>query len=249
VTTDPNVLARGGPPRPKIRRVYKSVGVEENDGLFRVLLDGKPVMTPQRKALSTKRRALAEAVAAEWEAQTVTIDPEAMPLTRLVSTSLDRVTPQRDAIIDGLIDYAHGDLLCYRAGFPADLKARQEKVWQPVLDWLAATHGVAMTTVAGIMPHSQAEATAEGLRRAIAALDDEHLTAMQAAAAITNSLALSLAMVHRRITAAETFAAANLDESYQIERWGADELAQRRRWHIEADLLAIGEYLRLLKLP
>ena len=232
-----------------MRRVYKTVSVDEDTGAFRVLLDRKPVMTPQRKALSTAHRTLAEAVAAEWDAQTTTIDPEAMPLTRLVSTGLDRVAPQRDVIIGGLLDYAHGDLLCYRAAYPADLAARQEKIWQPVLDWLAGMHGVTMTAVTGIMPHSQTPETVDALSRALATLDDDHLNALQASASITNSLALSLALVHRQISALEAFAAANLDESYQIERWGVDELAQQRRRHIESDLLAIGEYLRLLKLP
>ncbi len=248
MTTDLNVLARGGPPKPKTKRVYKAVSVDEKAGDFRVLLDTKPVMTPMRTPLSTKRRALAEAVAAEWDAQTPFIEPETMPLTRLVSTALDRVTPQRDLMIAELMKYAHGDLLCYRAAYPADLKARQEGVWQPVLDWLAGTLGVTLMTVAAIMPHSQTPAAVEALRRAIAALDDEHLTALQATAAITNSLALSLALTHGRISARDAFAAATLDETYQMERWGVDELARQRRQFIEADLLAIGEYLRLLKL-
>ena len=77
---------------------------------------------------------------------------------------------------------------------------------------------------------------------------DGLLTALQASAAMTNSLALSLALAHGRLSAAEVFAAAVLDESYQMEQWGEDELAVARRRAIESDLLAIGEYLRLLKL-
>ncbi len=248
MATDPNVLARGGAPRPKVKRVYKSVGVDEKDGTFRVLLDGKPVMTPLRVALSTRQRALADAVAAEWDAQVPDIDPETMPLTRLVSTALDKVTPQRDMLIGELMKYADADLLCYLAGHPADLKARQGAIWQPVLDWMDATHGVKLSTITGIMPHGQTPETHAALRRAIAALDDERLTAFQAAAAVTNSLALSLAFTQDWITSEETFAAASLDETYQMEQWGEDDLALGRRRHIKADLLAIGEYLRLLKL-
>ncbi len=240
-------LAGREPPRPKIKRVYKTVTVGEAAGVFRVLLDGKPVLTPLRKPISTAHRALADALAAEWDAQDPNIDPEAMPLTRLVSTALDRVTPQRDVLIGELMDYVDADLLCYRAAYPADLKARQHVVWQPVLDWLNATHGIGFTTAEGLLPHSQPDATAVALRKAISALDDEHLNALQASAAITNSLALSLAIVHRHISAAETFAAAALDETYQMEKWGEDELALTRRRHIAADLNAIGRYLDLVK--
>ena len=245
---DPSTFKVREAPRPKTSRVYKTVAVEEKDGNFRVLLDGRPVMTPLRAPISVRNRALAEAVAAEWDAQNPFIDPETMPLTRLVSTALDRVSPGREAHIDELMNYVDADLLCYRAAYPADLKARQHKVWQPVLDWLEGAHGVALAATEGIMPARQSEQAVAALKAAIAALDDERLTALQASAAITNSLALSLAVAHERISAAEAFVAAVLDETYQMEQWGEDELALSRRRRIEADMLAIGEYLRLLKL-
>ena len=249
MVTDPNVLARGGPPRPKIKRVFKAVSVAERDGRFHVLLDGKPVMTPMRSAVSARQRALGDALAAEWDAQDPFIEPEAMPLTRLVSTAIDRVTPQRALLINELMNYAEADLLCYRAAHPTVLKARQQAVWQPVLDWLEAKHNVALEPADCLMPLKQPTETVTALRAAISALDDEHLTVLQATAAITNSLALSLALTHGHINAAEAFAAAALDESYQMEQWGEDDLALTRRRQIEADLLAIGEYLRLLKSP
>lgn len=233
--------------RPKVKRVYKTVSVGEEGGKFRVLLDGKPVRTPMRAIVETPRRPLAGALAAEWDAQDPHIEPEKMPLTRLVSTALDRVAPGRAALIDELMKYAEADLLCYRVAAPADLKSRQDALWQPVLDWIKGQHGVAMCTVAGLMPLSQPPATVAALRKAIEALDDEKLTAFQATAAIANSLALSLALVHGRLTATEVFAAAALDETFQMEQWGEDDLALERRRNIEADLLAIGEYLGLLK--
>ncbi len=246
-------------PRPKIRRVYKTVVVQERaideraehgEGMaFWVLLDGKPTLTPLRSPLGTKHRALAEALAAEWDAQNPSIDPDTMPLTRLVSTAIDCVVPQRAALISELMNYTDADMLCYRASYPADLKARQQAVWQPVLDWLDATLGIALQASEGIVPHRQTAATVAALKAAIASLDDARLTALQGAAAITSSLALSLAIVHGRVDAAEAFAAASLDESYQLEKWGADEMAEARRRLIERDLLAIGNYLRLLKLP
>lgn len=233
--------------RPKVKRVYKTVSVGEEGGQFRVLLDGKPVRTPMRKFVETPRRGLAEAVAAEWDAQDPHIEPEKMPLTRLVSTALDRVAPERAALIDELMKYADADLLCYRVDAPAGLKARQDAVWQPVLDWLSAQLGVSMGTVAGLMPLRQSSQTVTRLREALEALDVEKLTVLQATAAIANSLALSLALVHARLTAADVYAATMLDETFQMEQWGADDLAVERQRIIEADLSAIGEYLRLVK--
>lgn len=243
----PNVTA-AREVRPKVKRVYRAVSVGEEGAQFRVLLDGKPVYTPLRKVVATPRRVLAEALAAEWDAQHPHIERDKMPLTRMVSTALDRVGPARAALIDELMKYADTDLLCYRVSSPAELKARQDALWQPVLDWLAGDAGISLRTVAGLMPLAQPPETVAALRRALESLDDEKLTALQATAAIANSLALSLALVHGRLSAVEVFAAAALDETFQMERWGEDELALSRRLSIEGDLLAIGEYLRLLKL-
>ena len=79
---DPTQAARRAA-RPHLRRrFYQQADVEEADGEFRVVLDGRPVKTPARRPLAAPTRALGEALAAEWDAQTEGIDPARMPLTR-----------------------------------------------------------------------------------------------------------------------------------------------------------------------
>jgi len=245
--TDPGKLAVREAPRPKPKRVYKSVTVVADGPSWGVHLDGKRVSTPLRKALITPIKPLADALAAEWDAQKTHVEPESMPLTRLLSTAIDKVAPDRAAIIDELLKYADTDLLCYRAAHPADLKQRQDALWQPVLDWLSAKTDASLTVVRGIVPADQPPESVAALGRAIAALSDLDLTAFQAAAAVTSSLALALALVHGRLSAAEAFAAAQLDETYQIEKWGEDELAAQRRRNIAADLDGIGRFLALTR--
>jgi chaperone required for assembly of F1-ATPase len=242
---DTSKLAVKEAPRPKTKRVYKTVGVAQEADGWHVLLDGKQLKTPMRKSLATPAKALAEAIAAEWDAQVEFVEPENMPLMRLLSTAIDRVAPEREAMIDELIKYADTDLLCYRAAHPAILKARQETIWQPVLDWVAAKHGATFVVVEGILPAEQSPETVAKLKAAIAALNDMQLTTFQAAAAITSSLTLSLAFVQGRLSSAELFAASQLDETYQIEMWGEDELATERRNRIAADLDGIGRFLAL----
>src|SRR5262249_48101277 len=78
--------------RPQLpRRFYRSAGVGEWKGEFRLLLDGRPARTPARHPLAVPTRALAQALADEWEAQREHIDPAKMPLTRLVNSILDGV--------------------------------------------------------------------------------------------------------------------------------------------------------------
>jgi chaperone required for assembly of F1-ATPase len=233
------------PPPPKPKRVYKTAGVGDAGPPWAVLLDSRPAKTPLRCTLAAPERGLAEAVAAEWDAQRQVVAPETMPLTRLLATALDKVMPDRAGIIGELLKYVDADLLCYRAEHPADLAQRQAAVWQPVLDWLETKHGVAMAVTSGVMPSRQPQAVTEGLRRALLGLDDFQLTAAQAGAAATGSIALGVALALRRLSGAEAFAAAQLDETYQIERWGEDVLAVQRRQAIAAELDAIGRFAAL----
>jgi chaperone required for assembly of F1-ATPase len=239
------MAVREAPP-PKAKRFYKSVSVAEQGGVFAILLDGRPVKTPLKKALETRHRALADAIAAEWRAQGAEIDPAAMPLTRLLSTAIDRVAAERDAMTASLLAYLDTDLLCYRAPHPAALKERQAAVWQPILDWLEAAHGIGLSVVHGVAPVTQPEAARAAAARVLSALPVDTFTAVQAAAAATGSVGLALALGQGRISAAEAFAAAQLDETYQNEQWGEDAEALERRRRIEADIAAVGRYLALI---
>ena len=108
------------PASPTSQRFYKTAtaspaeGDEEGSG-YRVRLDGRPIRTPGGRPLILPAEALAEAVAAEWQAQTDRINVSAMAFTRLAATAVDRVAEGRPAVIDTLLSYAGGDVLCYRA--------------------------------------------------------------------------------------------------------------------------------------
>ena len=165
------VSGREAPP-PKPRRFYKTVSVADEGGTLCVMLDGKPVRTPLRNLLGTPKRALADALAAEWDAQDPVIDREAMPLTRMVATAIDRIGPEREAIISSLMAYIDSDLLCYRATYPTALKVRQAEAWQPVLDWLHENVGARLTYVEGVMPIQQPKDAASAMKQAIESLSD-----------------------------------------------------------------------------
>ena len=146
------------------------------------------------------------------------------------------------AVINGLIAFIDSDLLCYRAEYPAALKARQNGVWQPVLDWLRDEHRIQFAVVEGVIPTPQSAETALALRTKIESFDDEALTAFQACAAATKSLALSMALVHGHLSAAEVAASAHLDEFYQMDQWGEDREALIRLRVIKSEIHAIGRY-------
>lgn len=214
---------------------------------FRVLLDGRAVKTPGKAEMVLPGRALAEAIAAEWQVQGAEVEARALVLTGLAWTAIDLVRPDRARVIAELAAYAAHDLVCYRAEAPADLVALQQAQWQPLLDWVALQFDAPLAVTTGVVSIEQPPAALAALSKVLAVRDDFALTALNAAATAAGSLVIALALAEGRIDARAAFEAAQLDESYQIERWGEDPEAARRRAAIKADLEAAARFLALLR--
>ena len=229
-----------------MKRFYREVDVAPSENGYTVRLDGKPVRTPTKALLEVPTRGLAEAVAEEWRAQNDTIRPQSMHLTQLANTALDRVAVLRDWVVDTVLAYADTDLVCHRADHPIELVRRQQQVWQPVLDWLVQTYNAPLRVTCGILPVRQPDSSLAALRAAVTSLDTHELTALHHASSLLGSLVLSLAMLAGRIDADVAFEASQLDETFQIERWGEDAEAAARRAAIRREIEATWSFTRLL---
>jgi chaperone required for assembly of F1-ATPase len=232
------------------KRFWTAAAAVPEGGAWAVRLDGRPVRTPGKAVLALPGAALARAVAAEWDAQGERVDPLSMPLTRAANTTLDKLPVQRDGLIEGLTQYGASDLLSYRADGPPDLAARQAAAWDPLLDWAEARLGARLTVTAGVMPVAQDVSALSALRARVAACTDWELTGLTELVSLSGSLVLGLAVLERRLTPETAWEASRVDETHQIERWGADEeevgrvarrfadFARARRW---LDLLEAGD--------
>src|SRR6266702_2976464 len=134
-----------------MKRFYKETAVDAGYDGYRVLLDGKPMRTPAKAVLAVPTRALAEAIAAEWQEvpDKAEINVSHLPLTRLAATAVDRVTIQRERVIDDTAKYAGSDMLCYRAPAPSSLVELQHRTWQPLLDWAVERYGAKLIVAEG----------------------------------------------------------------------------------------------------
>ena len=230
-----------------MKRLFKTATVAESGGGYGVLLDAKPMRTPAGHLLVAPTRALAEAVAAEWQAQGDKIDPRSMPMTQFVATALDRVSVERARVVRDLAAFAETDLLCHRADDVDRLAARQASEWQPLLDWAAAALGARFLLSGGVMPVDQPMETLAAIRSRVEALDDLGLVALQTLAGASGSIVLAFAVAEGRLAAAEAHRLSRLDEDYQIERWGEDWEAADRRKALHADMLAAERLLSLAR--
>jgi chaperone required for assembly of F1-ATPase len=234
------------------QRFYREVSVGhrgEGEKGYSILLDGKPIRTPAGNPLALPNSQLAEAVAAEWRAQENNIDPATMMLTKLANTATDRVAPNRALAAQQTLDFGRSDLLCYRAESPADLVAREDRIWNPLLEWARSTYGIELQCGAGVAYIEQPAGALAALERAISRHTDFELAACHAAATLTGSAIIALALAAGRIGAAQAFSMSELDEAYQAERWGVDEEAERRSRKKLDELVVIAQLFGLLRGP
>jgi chaperone required for assembly of F1-ATPase len=253
--TPPEAPAASGAPKgpitdtmmkPLIKRFYKTASVGEG-AFFQILLDGRVVRTPAKRALVLPTKAAADAVAAEWAAQIDVINPATMPLTRFANTAIDAVAQSLDDVAADIIAFAGRDLLCYRAAAPPELVSLQAAQWDPVIAWIDATFRARFSVVTGVMPVDQPNAALYPLASALQSYNAYQMTALHVMTTLTGSALLALAHGREFLAAEDTWAAAHVDEDYQIRLWGQDEEAAERRVRRTAEFQAASRFLTLVK--
>lgn len=229
-----------------MRRAYKETGIAPEVDGFAVLLDGKPMRTPAGLAFRVPGSALAAAIAAEWAAQDTLVRPDRMPLSQIAATAIDRVGTDPAATVAAIARFGETDLVCYRAEAPVELVERQHAALQPLVDWAALTLDAALRVTAGVMPAAQPPAATAALRRAVERFDPWRLAPVGLATAASGSLIIALALAFGRLDAEAAWSTSQVEESFQIERWGEDAEAAERRRALRGDLHAAARFLALL---
>ncbi|MEL6682235.1 MAG: ATP12 family protein [Pseudomonadota bacterium] len=209
----------------KPKRFWEKAIAQPCDGGFTVLLDARCVKTPAKADLIVPTMAMAQAIAAEWEAQEDVLDPRTMPVTRGANAAIDKVRVQRGEVIALLAEYGDSDLLCYRAAGPEGLIAKQAEGWDPMLDWAANTMGARLFVGEGVMHVPQTTEALAKLRAELDAFDDFALAAAHDLISLSGSLVLALAVTRNAVSVDNAWALSRIDEHWQISQWGDDEEA------------------------
>lgn len=230
-----------------MKRFYKTTGIVEQDGGYGVVLDNRALPAPSKVAMVLPTKALAETIAAEWDAQGEKIDAATMPFMAFASTVVDKIIPHLDHVHETIITYGGTDLLSYWAESPERLIKLQHDAWQKHLDWSKARFAPGLITTAGVVPVDQPVETLEGMSKAVIAVTPWQLAGLVDLTQITGSLVLALAHVEGEATIDELIACATVDELFQEERWGKDDEATQVRLKKEQEMRNASHYLALLK--
>lgn len=236
---DPLSVARRLAAPPRQKRFYVTADMREEQGSFVLRLDDKRALTPGRRPLAVPRRDLADAITAEWAAQGEFIDPFAMPVTRLANSAIDGVAERMAESKAAVLTYAASDLVCYRAGEPQGLVRRQREAWDPIVAWAEERFGGRLILAEGIVHVTQPETTLAAIGRTLDAFDDLfRVAALNLATTLTGSALIALALADGLIGVEVAWAAAHVDEDWNIEQWGEDAEAKNRRARRHADFRA-----------
>lgn len=232
----------------ELKRFWKAASIEPADcGGYAVLLDGRPVKTPAKAPLALPSAPLAQAVAAEWEAQDDRIDPATMPFTRSANSALDRVAPQQAEVGEIVAAYGESDLICYRAESPERLVALQAEAWDPLIDFARDRLDAPLIATVGIMHVPQPATSIEALRARVQKLDAFALTALHDLTALSGSLVIGLAALEGAAPIETLWQVSRVDEDWQAAQWGADEEASATAARKRADFLHAEAFLRLAR--
>src|SRR5664279_3822959 len=242
---DPEEAVRRTTRGPRRKRFYAKARVLAGPDGFAITLDDKPVRTPSGRALAAPIPEIARAIAAEWDAQTEFIDPLTMPFTRFANSVVDAVVERVVAVADDVVKYLGSDLLFYRAGHPEALVAREAALWAPVVFWAADTLGAHFILAEGIVHVRQPEPAIVAARAAFPG-DPWSIAALHVVTTVTGSALLALALLHGVLDADQVWAAAHVDEDWNIEKWGIDEEVAARRAARLVDFRAAAQILGAL---
>ena len=241
--TTPVEAARRGA-RPVLRRRFyaKATAATTAEGHL-VCLDDKPVHTPMRRLLAAPNLTLAQAIAAEWEAQYDLINPAKMPLTRLANAVIDGVVDSLGTVAADVEKYLASDLLFYRTSAPLELRARQAQHWDPILAWARDELGAQFKLGEGVVYVAQPDAALKAASAAIPA-DPWRLVAAHAVTSLTGSALIALAIARGELSSDAAWQAAHVDEDWNMEQWGKDEMALQRREFRFAEFQAAAAVLK-----
>jgi len=218
-----------------MKRFWKGVDLKPIDGGWQIALDERAVRTRGGKPQVVPTQALGALLREEWQEAPEEFRPEDFPLRDLADRAIDSVVDDREPVIARLLGFADGDTLCYRAEPDEAVARRQAQVWDPIVAGMEAELGIALTRTHGILHKPQPEPNHAAIRRRLESENAFVLAGLDAAASLAASLCVALAGLKDDADAKALWAAANLEEDFQAEQWGADAEALARRNAREAE--------------
>ena len=133
-------------------------------------------------------------------------------------------------------------MICYFANSPVELVDLQNKEWLPLINYMESSYNIELIYTSKLFSINQKPDSLLKLKNILNEINIFKLSAIYTLSQITKSIIISLALVNNKISAKKAFENSNLEELYQISKWGKDEEAFDRLNAIKVDIRNIKKY-------
>ncbi|KAG8759630.1 ATP synthase complex assembly protein atp12 [Serendipita sp. 396] len=210
-----------------MKRFWESAGTVQGDGYIEVVLDGRPLKTPDGNKLRvpSQKKVLATLIANEWDTQETLLKPHALPLTSIACRAIDGLsTPEdRTKVVKDLLRYFDTDTICYHEDEPEQLARLQAQHWEPLLKWSKDHLNLDVQRFDSLLVGRQSIESKERLFAILQGFDAWTLAGFERAVFTTKSAVISLALVLKNLSVERAAQASHVEVNSQIERWGEVE--------------------------
>ena len=229
----------------KAKKFWRNVSLNKENNLGVIFLDDKELKSPKDKKLNLPYN-LSQKVFDEWNEIQNEINPSLMPFYSYSVTAVDRITNQRNDVIETLKSILSMDTLLYRSGNDSELSKLQDKEWQPLVKWLDVNFNCKLIINYELKPLNQKESELLKCINLINQLDHFSLSGFSHLVSISGSFILGLSFYFKKINSQELYELALLEELFQSNKWGSDDFANERRENIKKEITEACEFLDIL---
>ena len=153
------------------------------------------------------------------------------------------ISENHEQVTDLLADFSQTDVLLFYCPRP-EIRKLQEQKWQPILDLCNQNLNTVFKATDALEVLPQNKNSAEVFKKMLKTLSLKQLTVLYLAATNLKSPLLGYLLLGQKISAAQAFDLAYLEELCQNERWGEDAEAVEKRRKVFEVLQQIEDYIK-----
>jgi len=216
--------------------------VQSKKGKYLLNINNKSLKTPDGNIIELPSIKLAKILLKDYESSFKSKPLNIVRPIKITNTAIDKIKPNNIFYINEITDNLNNDMICYFANSPVELVDLQNKDWLPLINYMKSSYNIELIYTSKLFSINQKPDSLLKLKNILNEINIFKLSAIYTLSQITKSIIISLALVNNKISAKKAFENSNLEELYQISKWGKDEEAFDRLNTIKVDIRNIKKY-------
>jgi len=216
--------------------------VQGKKGKYLLNINNKSLKTPDGNIIELPSIKLAKILLKDYESSFKSKPLNIVRPIKITNTAIDKIKPNNIFYINEITDNLNNDMICYFANSPVELVDLQNKEWLPLINYMKSSYNIELIYTSKLFSINQKPDSLLKLKNILNEINIFKLSAIYTLSQITKSIIISLALVNNKISAKKAFENSNLEELYQISKWGKDEEAFDRLNTIKVDIRNIKKY-------